>query len=386
MTRTLPRRCSQRSLVSSTINAGLVLAALVPGVLRPLPAQVLRGRIVEAETARPVPGALVLLVGESDSASLGRTMTSDVGRFELPAPREGTYRLRVLRIGHQAWMSAAMEVLSVGREVQLAVPALPFTLEEISVTEKPQCALEVASSSGAGALLEEAWKAFTLTEQTLGRSELVFEVLLSYRATDQRGNLTSERGARRVGRGSWPVISINPESLEVAGFVQPRDTIQGPIYFGPDPRVLFSEPFLRTHCFRVIRSAQDSTGLVGLAFQPTKHRKLPDIEGAMWLEPKSSELRRLEYRYTRLWAWVPKGSAGGEIAFERLAKGGWVVSRWSLRAPVAETRPRYGDRPDPNEYRFFGAGRVSFHGTREEGGAVLMVRSAEGDTLWRASP
>jgi hypothetical protein len=132
--------------------------------------------------------------------------------------------------------------------------------------------------------------------------------------------------------------------------VQPRDLISGPVYFGPDVAVFFSDAFLQTHCFRLI-PGPDRT-LVGLGFEPVKTRKVVDIEGVLWLDREQNRLRRLEYRYTALWPWVPKGSTGGRLDFEFLAGGQPVLTGWSIRAPVARiedwsegTRVRDGRRP-----------------------------------------
>jgi hypothetical protein len=83
----------------------------------------------------------------------------------------------------------------------------------------------------------------------------------------------------------------------------------------------------------------DST-LVGLEFEPTAGRRLPEVHGVLWLDRASAELRRVEYRYVN----GPPGSespeVGGSVEFERLGGGPWIVRRWSIRMPIGEVVTR----------------------------------------------
>ena len=366
------------------------VACLTPllGGLAPVGAQVVRGRLVEAETSRPVPGALVHLIGEHDSTVLARGASSDLGRFELRAPEAGAYRIQVFRIGHERWTSPplGLDARDTGERL-FRIPALPITLAEISVTAQSPCR-ELTRQEGTATLWEEARKAFALAEQTLSGGELEFDVRVTRRRRDPKGGLEMELGSRTRGRGEWPVRSIAPESLATNGYVQPRDTVSGPVYFGPDARVLFSDAFLQTHCFQLASDSATGRGWIGLSFSPVKERDVPDIEGVLWLDRRTAELQRLEYRYTGLWKWVPADGAFGELEFLRVAGGRWIVRRWMLRAPVAATQPwPFGARrrTDEDEVRFFGGGRISLHGFQEEEGQVLQVKLPDGTSLWKAS-
>jgi len=119
----------------------------------------------------------------------------------------------------------------------------------------------------------------------------------------------------------------------------------GPTYYSPDAAVFFSDAFLDTHCFSVEGHRSDST-LVGLRFEPVRKRKLPDINGVLWLDRASSELRRLEYAYTGLEGWVPVQLIGGWIDFRRLPNGAPLIVAWQIRAPIplqaGQRRKLYG--------------------------------------------
>jgi hypothetical protein len=60
------------------------------------------GRVVDAETGRPLPSAQVLLSAASDSAASSRSALTDPdGRFALGGMAAGAYRLRVASVGYE---------------------------------------------------------------------------------------------------------------------------------------------------------------------------------------------------------------------------------------------------------------------------------------------
>ncbi|NIP80201.1 MAG: TonB-dependent receptor plug domain-containing protein [Gemmatimonadetes bacterium] len=92
--------------------------ALVPAVL---PAQSVRGRVVDARSDAPIPGATVALLDATD-AVVRETRTGPEGRFALEEAPRGTFRLRVHALGYTA---------PAGHEVELDVgPVLLRVLVE----------------------------------------------------------------------------------------------------------------------------------------------------------------------------------------------------------------------------------------------------------------
>ena len=134
----------------------------------------------------------------------------------------------------------------------------------------------------------------------------------------------------------------------------------GPVYYGPDARVLFSDWFLADNCFRV----EEEAGLLEVKFAPERRGDQATIEGRLSIDRGSMELRRLEFEYVGLPRWVPKGKAGGFVELRRLRDGAWVPRAWQLRAPQAA--------------RSAGSSRLRLKGWMETGGRVTAVRTAEG--------
>ena len=347
-------------------------------------AQQLSGLLVEDPPRRPLPDAVVQLLADRDSVAASVT-GSAAGRFVLRGLMAGRYRVRVLRIGHSPWVSGFL-TLAVGeaRDTTLAIPLQPVTLQDIVVTARTSCRASPAEDGRMMLVWDQARTALVLAEAA--SSELLeFRGSTARRLINAAGYLSDEQRWSLFTRGEWPVRSQSPDSLARFGFVQPRDTATGPVYFGPDVPVFFSNAFIESHCFRLVPAPKGRGELVGLAFEPAKGGDLPDIEGVLWLDRATATLHRLIFRYTGLWSWVPERSTGGEIQFGQLADGRPVVTGWLLRAPIAkrEMGPASRDRrPEDGSERFFGKARVGLFGYEEEQARVDQVRRRGADTLW----
>ena len=113
----------------------------------------------------------------------------------------------------------------------------------------------------------------------------------------------------------------------------------------------------------------EAEGLLGLTFERTEDRGVPDISGVLWLDPEDGEVQWLDYRYEFLD--VPNSERlGGKIRFHGLPNGTWIVREWNIRMPLLEARRRSGRRV-----------RTRLVGLLEEGGSVLRVNNLQGDLV-----
>ena len=168
-----------------------------------------------------------------------------------------------------------------------------------------------------------------------------------------------------------PFRSLDVENLLENGFVRPDG--EGSIYYGPDADVLLSDAFLDTHCMSLAEGEDEAEGLLGLSFEPTENRGVPDISGVLWLDPVNAELQWLDYRYEFLD--VPNSERlGGRIRFHGLPNGTWIVREWYIRMPLLQATV---------DQRRFGQRRVRprLVGLREEGGLVVRVNNLQGDLV-----
>src|SRR5262249_21306643 len=128
-------------------------------------------------------------------------------------------------------------------------------------------------------------------------------------------------------QGKAAFSAVSADSLVEKGFV--RTTGDDAVFYGPDAYVLTAPAFLSQHCFRLERR-KDRPNLLGLGFEPVRGRRLPDIEGALWLDEQTGALRFIEYGFTNLTDRFDRQIAGGRTDFEQLANGAWIVRAWEL--------------------------------------------------------
>jgi hypothetical protein len=339
-------------------------------------AQTVRGELVEQGTGRPINGALVVLL-DGESRQVAGSLTDARGRFTIVAPAPGEYRLRAERIGHASTLSDRFSAAA-GTEIerQLVAPLQAISLEGITATTTRRCRSRPEEGLQTQRVWEEARKALNATawaqEQSLYRFRLT-EFAREVEAETGRVRRQETRSATRA--TSTPYVSAPAEELAEAGYVQ----VDGEdfIYYAPDAEHLLSDAFLDGHCFRVVIGTGDRAGQVGLAFQPVAGRRLPDINGTLWLHRVNAHLSDLEFHYTGIE--LPAGSrprdAGGRLVFERLPDGAWIVNRWEIRMPLVG---RPGPGASPTEVRA-GIRSQRVVAVREQGGQVV-------DILGLASP
>lgn len=345
-----------------------LVVLLLLGTALPLGAQTVRGELVDP-AGKPVAGTLVVLL-DAGGGERERTLTDEAGRFVLDAPGGGTYRLRAERIGYPTTVSPPLE-LAVGQalDYRMSVGADAVHLEGLVVTGvRRPCRVRPAEGAETAALWEEARKALNAAAWGKERRLFRFRMVRHERELDPRTlRVRSERLHEDSGLGENTYVSLPAETLAREGFI--RDDGDAAVFYAPDAQVLLSDEFLDGHCFRVQAGEGEERGLVGLAFEPIRGRKLPDIRGVLWVDARTAELRHLEYRYTGLKLGRGGDRVGGRIEFERLPTGAWIVRRWWIRMPlVGPQRPRR---------------RVAVVGLREEGGEVREIRTREPDAEGR---
>lgn len=348
---------------------GLPAVFALLGFLLPpaLSAQEILGRLIEPGSGEPVAGASITLMDASERAVTG-SLTDDAGHFRIRAPEGGTYVLRADRIGHASTFSDEI-VVGAGAvvEVELEAPLEAVSLEGIEVTGERRCDIRPEEGVETARVWEEARKALSAATWS-GRNTYRFRVMNYTRVLGpglsrvHREDRTFETRPARHG-----YVAPAADELLEEGFVRAessrRDSIR---YFGPDLRTLLSDVFLDTHCFRLVRGEGETSGLLGLTFEPLEGRDVADIEGTLWMEPDSALLRRIDYEYTGLWElldYTPR-VAGGRIVFDRLANGAWYTREWWIRAPILEERPSPTGSPWPEIYE---------DGAIEQGGVVVRA-------------
>lgn len=113
--------------------AAIALALLLPGALG---AQSITGRVVDAESRQPVPGAEVRLL-DSAAAVVARELSNAAGAFAFGDLRSGRYTIEVEQFGYEPRRTRTLEVDEDGiHGHEVAIEPLAIPLEEIRVTSR----------------------------------------------------------------------------------------------------------------------------------------------------------------------------------------------------------------------------------------------------------
>ncbi|MGB1657138.1 MAG: carboxypeptidase regulatory-like domain-containing protein [Longimicrobiales bacterium] len=355
----------------SSMRTALVTIALVSLVVLPVRAQTVVARVVDDASGQPLIGALVHLVG-SDGALNRSALTDDLGRALFIGTLGEDWRVRAEMIGRATTEVGPFSVgegETLSREIRMASSAI--VLEGIDVSASERCEIRGGNE---GMIVADVWnearKALAAASITDNRGLYRYETVRYDREIDAYSSaiLTEDRRRRSVPMRT-PFESRPAEELVRGGFVQ--DDGGSDVYYAPDATALLSDAFLDTHCFRLAGERNDE-GFIGLEFEPTEDREVPDIEGVMWLDPNSAELQWLEYRYTGLARERRSPQVGGRVDFRRMPDGSWIVPEWWIRMPVVGvSRDFEGTRTTEI---------VRYHQT---GGLVMEVKEAGGRGLGR---
>lgn len=316
---------TRRSALAHT----LILLLALPGLAH---AQTVVGRVVEEGSGTAISGAFVTLVGEG-GARVARGLADDAGAFRLTAPEPGTYRVLAERIGYDgAWSDPVELSADAVASTLVSAPSRALELPGLQVSGEGRCELRPEEGAPTFALWEEARKALAIADWTADRNRFLYEIVVFDRELDPRSLVVRKEDVGLLGvRSDQPFATADPDSLAAHGFV--RVLQDSMIFYGLDAATLLSDSFLERHCFRRV---EGGSALAGLAFQPVDPKRRGGVEGTLWLDGGTFELRLLEFRYVRppLAGVVDPADYGGRVNFRRLGDGSWVVSHWKIRSPL----------------------------------------------------
>jgi len=358
----------RRARLTVVVLAGLLGAG-------PLSAQRMTGTIVISGTEAPLVGAFVKL-RDGDGNVVRAVLTDNAGRFVLQAPAPGRYSLLVERIGQETMEEGPFHLAEdQARPVRLESKPRPIALAGLEARGERRCTVRPDRAAGAARVWEEARKALEITLWARDNAEFLFRSTRYVRELDPTLARTRSQSTRPAGgMGAKPFLTADPAFLRDSGFAKVLgDSIE---YYGLDAEILLSDAFLDHHCFELVSSNADRN-LIGLRFRPTATRRLPDVEGTLWIERESGLLRWLDFRFVQLDQIMPLASVAlpregeprhpraevtGRTDFQRLPSGVWIINRWWIRAPILR---RTGQR-------------IFLWGWHEDGGVVLDARQALG--------
>ncbi len=117
------------SIEAAVLAAGLALTSAAR-----VHAQVVRGRVLEADTRKPVAGARVTLVRTDDTSGVV-AISAENGAFSVRARAAGRYQVEVARLGYRPQRVGPFD-LSAEKvlELEVILPVLPYAMDPVTVT------------------------------------------------------------------------------------------------------------------------------------------------------------------------------------------------------------------------------------------------------------
>jgi hypothetical protein len=299
-------------------------------------------------------------------------LTNEAGRITLRGV-PGTYRATIDRIGY-AGTTVGPFVLSTNQllEQEIRIGSRPQRLPEVTANTRNICGFQGVAGGASAALWEEIRKALTANLITMTDAQPMLQVRQFVRETTFGGRLLREWTAAAGEMRGQPFVAMAPQELNQRGFAYAIGDSM--MYAAPDARLLLSDDFVATHCFRALPVTR-ADSLRGLEFRPTPDRTLPDVRGGIWIDRSSSELRYLEYGYTGLPGLVQSLWPGGRVEFSRLSSGEWIVSYWFIRMVRFEHDPFLSESAGTESPRLRGYLERGGRANPAEGEKTLMIRA-----------
>ena len=354
---------------SAKARFALWLVALLAAGNSSAGAQVVRGTVTDERTAGPVRAVVTLLTADSQATDR-RALTSADGTYALRAPSAGTFVLEVRAIGFVRQRIAPLSLVTGETRVEnVVLRPIATRLASVRVPARSSCRRTSDMERVATEVWDDIWTALASAaiaqEQQLVRAD----VFRYARELDAQSEVVRwEERNTLSGMTDRPFRAAPPGDLARLGFRHESDDGTSVTFFAPDAQTLISTEFLATHCFALTRIETAGVARLGLVFRPQDARAPNEVEGTLWLDAESRELRTLEFTYTGL-PDLRGRRFGGRLSFMRLQNGLWVDDRWLIRAPLLRRLIRGTQRF--RGLRLEGEVRDSVLAVREEGGFVL---------------
>ncbi|HEY5545375.1 MAG TPA: carboxypeptidase-like regulatory domain-containing protein [Gemmatimonadaceae bacterium] len=315
-------------------------------------AQVVRGTVVSEGAGVPLRGAVVTLFDATGNTVNRRVLTDSDGGFAMRAPSAGSWLLEARAIGYAPRRTAARTVTAGETVVEwIVLRQVATRLATLRVEAKSACRRANELDAVTSEVWDDVWAALAAAQLAREQRLVRAEVFVYTREMDVSTGLVmrEERGVASVLDES-PFRTAPAAELTRLGFW--RTSPLGEVEFhGLDAATIISTDFLAGHCFNLVRRDSAGTPLVGLAFRPVSDRARADVQGYLWLDAESRELRTIEFTYTGLKLRGP--AAGGRLGFTRLPNGVLIDDRWLIQHPFEQGRAVGAQRtgiaaaPDP---------------------------------------
>lgn len=305
----------------------ITIAAAIALIGSRVAAQEVRIEVVEAAYGKPIVGANVSVI-DSSGLAIGGGFSDQGGYITLPVPMRGPFRVRADKVSYDTWVSVVLR--PAGKPIHVRVGMMPTRTPSVVARTETACQQLSGPGTPAGDLWVQLRKALTASAMTEAKGLVPLDVDLYERVLDRNLGIVSERTEQRMNVPRRPATGIALDQLDSA---RRGEATSGEVYRAPDAATFLSDQFVRSHCFSAIRGYGQENGLAGLEFKPARVGGLPELTGVIWLDPKASALRYLNFDFVNLPVPLRIARTTGRVDFQQLPGGQWIVPRWYIRMP-----------------------------------------------------
>lgn len=329
------------------VLSAALLVLLSGSVLR---AQEVFGVLRRADIDAPAQGTLVVAERVADGKVVARAVTGARGTWQLRVTADSIV-IRALRIGIAPHTLGTVR-LAVGerRELNAELPVTPVALPAVLTAADTRCRVRPESASLVASVFHEARTALAASQLIAPDGPVRTRVRLSEEVLSPRDDQVMEIDHREYTADALrPYRTAPVDSLLEFGFVtrilepfhQHARNAAAVEYRVPSVDLFLDDRFLDEYCLRLVESTAGRPDWIGVGFRPARSRPITQLEGTLWIDRRTSELRRMEFGYAGLQGSELRLNPGGWLEFSRLERGLWFVSRWMLRVPALGT---WGER------------------------------------------
>ncbi|HXY19039.1 MAG TPA: carboxypeptidase-like regulatory domain-containing protein [Gemmatimonadales bacterium] len=342
-----------RSTIRSLL-AVCAVAAASRGVAAQQRPDVVRGLVRSGGAA--VPYAVVAL-----EPARGQEFSDDSGAFRLAGVPPGAYRLLVRQIGFRPFDSTVVKVAAVPLVLSIEMQPLVVELSAITVTTSRACTAPGPPDSAAApqlaALLEQIRENADRYAFLADSYPFRYRMSRKFADYDQMGRVASS-SSDVVQLVSSNRVRYQPGYVVKTG-LGPNDSLMPRIVL-PTLSDFGDSVFQATHCFYYAGTVDRNGGrYVRFDYVPTEALRTPDIEGEVYLDALSFQIRIATVRLTRVGRAMPGLlSTSSTITFAELypnvliprrVEGELVPEpRYDVRTPIA----RYTETQQLIDIRF----------------------------------
>lgn len=305
----------------------------------PLAAQELYGTLRRSDGRGSAMGTVVLVIRVSNDSLVARAVTGESGSYRVVIPSDSVV-VRALRIGQQPQELGAIRLApDESRELSAILVDAPVNISAMRTRVNSRCGSPTEGSALVARLFADARTALLASELVSpdGRPMTRYRIVTELWST-QEDRLLNALYSEMTTDSLRPFRSVSTDSLARLGYVSPQGD-GSTVYRAPDANVLVDDKFLAEHCLSLVEGTGERAGWIGVGFRPARVRRdITLIEGTLWLDRATSELRRLEFGYVGLDRVAERTKPGGWLEFTRLDNGIWFVNQWKLRMPRMANR------------------------------------------------